>query len=345
MLIYNTSMIEDFANTHKLPKYRSDQFNDQFYKQAINSFDELTTWPSSIREKLKKEVEFSTLDHIQDNYSSAGTTIKTEFKTKDGFPIESVLMQYKDGRNSVCVSCMSGCPVGCEFCATGKMGFNRNLGYREIVDQILYFKRMLKKKGKDVTNIVFMGMGEPMLNLDNVKKAIEIINDPEKMSIGIRRVTISTVGYVPQMEEFFTDKHKPKLAISLHAPNQNIREKIMPKISKLHPMEELFEFVNWYEKNINKRITYEYTLIKGINDQPEHAIELSKLLYQRKALVNVIRFNPSIILPFEKPNEETVQRFVKILNNRDIKTTIRYSMGDKIGGACGQLHSFNSLNS
>jgi 23S rRNA (adenine2503-C2)-methyltransferase len=345
MLIYNTAMIYEFANKNKLQKYRVDQFNDQFYKQAINSFDELTTWPSNIREKLKKEVEFSTLDHIQDNYSSNSKTIKTEFKTKDGFPIESVLMQYKDGRNSVCVSCMSGCPVGCEFCATGKMGFNRNLSYREIVDQILYFQRILKKKEKAITNIVFMGMGEPMLNLENVKKAIEIINDPEKMSIGIRRVTISTVGYVPQMKEFFTDKHKPKLAISLHAPNQEIRESIMPTISKLHPLEELVDFANWYEEKINKRITYEYTLIKGINDQPEHAIQLSKLLYQRKALVNVIRFNPSSVLPFEKPNEETIQRFVKILNNRGIKTTIRYSMGDKIGGACGQLHSINSLNS
>ena len=345
MLIYNTAMIEKFANKNKLQKYRIDQFNDQFYKQAINSFDELTTWPNNIREKLKKEVEFSTLDHIQDNYSSNSKTIKTEFKTKDGFPIESVLMQYKDGRNSVCVSCMSGCPVGCEFCATGKMGFNRNLSYREIVDQILYFQRMLKKKEKAVTNIVFMGMGEPMLNLENVKNAVDIINNPEKMSIGIRRVTISTAGYVPQMEEFFTDKHKPKLAISLHAPNQKIRERIMPTISKLHSLEELLEFVDWYEENINKRITYEYTLIKGINDQPEHAIELSKLLYQRNSLVNVIRFNPSRNLPFEKPNEETIQRFVKILNNRGIKTTVRYSMGDKIGGACGQLHSINSLNS
>jgi 23S rRNA (adenine2503-C2)-methyltransferase len=189
-----------------------------------------------------------------------------------------------------------------------------------------------------------MGMGEPMLNIDNVEKAVEIINDPGKLSIGIRRVTISTVGYVPQMREYFTDRHKPRLAISLHAPNQEIRKKIMPTISKLHPIDELMEFVDWYEKELNKRITYEYTLIKGINDKPEHAIELSKLLYNKLALVNVIRFNPSTCLPYESPKEETLQRFVKILNNRDINTTIRYSMGDKIGGACGQLHSINSLN-
>jgi 23S rRNA (adenine2503-C2)-methyltransferase len=345
MLIYNTAMIEDFANTYNIKSYRIDQFNKQFYKQLISSFDELSTWPKNLRTKLKEEVDFFSLEHLKDNYSSSGDTIKTEFQTKDGFPIESVLMQYKDGRNSVCVSCMSGCPVGCEFCATGKMGFNRNLTYREIADQIMYFQRLLRKKQESVTNIVFMGMGEPMLNLKNVSKAVDIINDPKKLSIGIRRVTISTVGYVPQMKEYFTNKHKPRLAISLHAPNQEIREKIMPKISQLYPIDKLFEFVDWYEKELNKRITYEYTLIKGINDQPEHAIELSKLLYKRLALVNVIRFNPSQYLPFETPKEDTLERFVKILNTRDINTTIRYSMGDKIGGACGQLHSINSLNS
>ena len=337
-------MIEDFAKKNNLPSYRIDQFNNQYYQLAIDSFDELSTWPKNLREKLKKDIEFSTLIHIKDNYSSSGDTIKTQFKTKDGFGIESVLMLYNDGRNSVCVSCMSGCPVGCEFCATGKMGFNRNLTYREIIDQILYFQRLLFKKRKSVTNVVFMGMGEPMLNLDNVSKAVEIINHPEKMSIGIRRVTISTVGYVPQMREYFTDRHKPRLAISLHAPSQEIRKKIMPTISNLHPLDELFEFIDWYEKELNKRITYEYTLIKGINDQPEHAIELSKLLYKRLALVNVIRFNPSPYLPFESPKEEILKRFIKILNTRDINTTLRYSMGNDIGGACGQLHTTNSLN-
>jgi 23S rRNA (adenine2503-C2)-methyltransferase len=337
-------MIEDFANENNLKDYRVDQFNEQFYKHGITSFDELTTWPKDLREELKEQVDFSTLEHLKDNYSSTGDTIKTEFNTKDGFPIEAVLMQYNDGRNSVCVSCMSGCPVGCEFCATGKMGFNRSLTHREIIDQIMHFQRLLSKKNDSVTNVVFMGMGEPMLNIDNVEKAVEIINDPGKLSIGIRRVTISTVGYVPQMREYFTDRHKPRLAISLHAPNQEIRKKIMPTISKLHPIDELMEFVDWYEKELNKRITYEYTLIKGINDKPEHAIELSKLLYNKLALVNVIRFNPSPCLPFESPKEETLQRFVKILNNRDINTTIRYSMGDKIGGACGQLHSINCLN-
>jgi 23S rRNA (adenine2503-C2)-methyltransferase len=337
-------MLEEFANSNNIKNYRIDQFNEQFYKQAIQSFDELTTWPKDLREKLKKEVPFSTLEHIKDNYSSTGDTIKTEFNTKDGFPIEAVLMQYNDGRNSVCVSCMSGCPVGCEFCATGKMGFNRNLTSREIIDQIMHFQRLLAKKDQNVTNIVFMGMGEPMLNIKNVGKAVKIINDNDKLSIGIRRVTISTVGYVPQMREYFLDRHKPRLAISLHAPNQEIRKKIMPTIANLYPLDELMEFTDWYEKELNKRITYEYTLIKGINDQPEHAIELSKLLYKKLALVNVIRFNPSPCLAFESPKEEVLQRFVKVLNNRDINTTIRYSMGDKIGGACGQLHSINSLN-
>ena len=337
-------MIEQFANAQNIPKYRIDQFNNQYYKQAILSFDELTTWPKDLRELLKQKIDFSALTHIKDHYSSDGKTIKTEFKTKDGFNIEAVLMQYKDGRNSVCVSCMSGCPVGCSFCATGTMGFNRNLSYREIIDQILHFQRILVPKNQRVTNIVYMGMGEPMLNIENVKKSIDIVNDKDKLGIGIRHVTISTVGYVPQLKKFFNKGYTSRLAISLHAPNQKLRTRIMPTISNLHPLEQLMNFSTWYEKTFNKRITYEYTLIKEVNDQPEHAIELSKLLFKRLALVNIIKFNPSKELKYKASSNKTVERFIKILNNRGIKTTIRYSMGKDIGGACGQLHSINSGN-
>lgn len=335
-------MIEEFANKHNLPSYRIDQFNNQFYKNGIKSIEELTTWSKDLRELLKKEVEFTTLEHIKDHYSSNSNTIKTEFKTKDGFNIESVLMQYKDGRNSVCVSCMSGCPVGCSFCATGKMGFNRNLTHREIIDQIMHYQRILVAKGKRVTNIVYMGMGEPMLNLENIERSIDIVNSAEKLSIGIRHVTISSVGYVPQLKEFFSKGYNPRLALSLHAPTQELRKKIMPSISLLHPLEELMDFTKWFEREFNKRITYEYTLIKGVNDQPEHAIGLSKLLYNKLALVNVIKFNPYKDLDYEAPSDDTVNRFVKILDNRGIEVTIRHSMGDDIAGACGQLHSSDS---
>ncbi|MCD4811520.1 23S rRNA (adenine(2503)-C(2))-methyltransferase RlmN [bacterium] len=337
-------MIEHFANTHNLPKYKIDQFNNQYYKQAIPSFDKLSTWSKELRELLKQEVEFSTLTHIKDNHSSDGKTIKTEFKTKDGFDIEAVLMQYSDGRNSVCVSCMSGCPVGCSFCATGKMGFHRNLTYREIVDQILHFQRMLVPKGRRVTNLVYMGMGEPMLNLTNIEKSIDIVNNMDKLSIGIRHVTISTVGYVPQLKEFFSKGYIPRLAISLHAPNQKLRASIMSTISKLYPLEQLMEFATWYEDTYNKRITYEYTLIKGINDQPEHAIELSQLLYKRLAFVNLIKFNTYKDIDYEASSNNTVDRFRKVLENRGINTTTRRSMGSDIGGACGQLHPTNSSN-
>ncbi|MCD4756067.1 23S rRNA (adenine(2503)-C(2))-methyltransferase RlmN [bacterium] len=337
-------MIETFATTHNLPEYKIEQFNNQYYKQAISSFDQLSTWSKELRELLKQEVDFSTLDHIKDNHSSDGKTIKTEFKTKDGFDIETVLMRYKDGRNSVCVSCMSGCPVDCSFCATGKMGFNRNLTYKEIVDQVLHHQRMLVPKGKRVTNVVYMGMGEPMLNLTNIEKSIDIVNNPNKLGIGIRHITISTVGYVPQLKEFFSKGYNPRLALSLHAPNQKLRASIMSTISNLYPLEQLMEFSTWYENEFNKRITYEYTLIKGINDQPEHAIELSQLLYKRLAFVNLIKFNPYKDIPYEAPSNNTVERFRKILDNRGINTTIRHSMGSDIGGACGQLHPTNSSN-
>ncbi len=337
-------MIDTFAKENNLPKYKIDQFNSQFYQNGIQSFDELTTWSKDLRELLKKDVAFTTLEHIKDNYSSDGDTIKTEFKTKDGFSIESVLMQYQDGRNSVCVSCMSGCPVGCSFCATGKMGFNRNLTHREIIDQIMHYQRILVPKGQRVTNVVYMGMGEPMLNLDNVEKSIDVVHSPEKLSIGSRHVTISTAGYVPQMKEFFSKGYNPRLAISLHAPNQELRQTIMPTVATLHPLVQLMEFTQWFEREFNKRITYEYTLIKGVNDQPEHAIELSQLLYGKLALVNVIKFNPYKELEYEAPSNNTLNRFTTVLNNRGIKTTIRYAMGDDIGGACGQLHSIDSID-
>ena len=255
-------------------------------------------------------------------------------------------MQYKDGRNSVCVSCMSGCPVGCKFCATGQMTYTRNLTHREIVDQILHYQRMLVKKGKRVSNIVFMGMGEPMLNLESIIHSIETINNGKKLGIGSKHITVSTVGYVPQLKKFVSKLPNIRIAISLHSPFQEIRESIMPTIAKLHPIDELMELVTWYENTYHNRITYEYTLMKDVNDRVEDAIELTKLLFRKNALVNIIKYNPSpFIKEFLPSNEENTQRFIKILNERGIHNTLRYSMGDKIGGACGQLHPINNINS
>jgi 23S rRNA (adenine2503-C2)-methyltransferase len=240
-------------------------------------------------------------------------------------------------RNTICVSCMSGCPVGCTFCATGQMEFNRKLDTQEIIDQILYFKRMLRKKDEKITNIVYMGMGEPMLNLENVVESIDILTDPEKIALGKRRITVSTVGYVEQLDQFLSMDLGVKIALSLHAPNQELREKLMPTAAKNNPLDKLIEVLKDYQQRSNKKITYEYILIKDINDSKRHAKELAELLRDQIALVNLIRLNPSVLIPFEPSSMNKTRSFQAILNEEGINNTLRQSYGDEINAACGQL--------
>ena len=333
-------MIEKFLKKKKVPSYKQKQFNELFYKHAISSFDELTTWSEELRSELRDEIPFSTLKEIRTEQSKNGNTTKVLFHTKDSFPVETVLMKYRDGRNSLCISCMSGCPVGCTFCATGQMGFNKNLSSREIIDQVLYFKRLLKKEGKKITNIVFMGMGEPMLNLKEVEKSIDVLTNEDKLALSPRRIVVSTVGYVPQMKEFLLDHgYMGKLAVSLHTPNQRLRERLMPIVAKENSLDELFYILDEYVLKRNKRVTFEYLLLKDINDGEDNARELVELLRDRLCLVNLINFNPSPNLPYKETTQERVDRFVQILESNGINVTLRYSQGNDIQAACGQLAS------
>jgi len=236
---------------------------------------------------------------------------------------------------------MSGCPVGCSFCATGQMQFNKNLDTQEIIDQVLYFKRKLQTTGQTITNIVFMGMGEPMLNLENIVKAIEILTDKEKFAMGTRRITVSTVGYIEQLQKFLNKNLGVKIAISLHTPNQKLRETLMPTVAVSNALEDLISTLINFQKKTNKRVTYEYLLIKGINDQPEHAKQLAKLLKNQIALVNLIRFNPSPKIPFEASRKKDIEAFQDILNSRGINNTLRHPYGNDINAACGQLANTN----
>jgi len=336
-------MFKQFAQENNLKSYRLNQLYQQYYKDGIKSWDELTTWPLDLREKLKEEIPFSKLKSFKEYVSKDNRTIKTLAFTKEGYPIETVLMKSRK-RNSICVSCMSGCPVGCTFCATGQMKFNRKLDAQEIIDQIMYFKRKLETTGQTITNIVFMGMGEPMLNLENVVESIEILTDPEKIGMGTRRITVSTVGYLEQLERFLNKDLGVKIAISLHSPNQDLREKIMPTVAKNNHIDDLMELLIDFQKRTNKKITYEYLLMKGINDTPEHAKELAKLLKNQIVLVNLIRFNPSPGIPFEPSNKKTFQDFQNILDSRGINNTLRHSYGNDINAACGQLANTNKEN-
>lgn len=334
-------MINQFAKDNKLPKYRIDQFNKSYYQDFINSFDEITTYPKDLREKLKSNISFSTLDLKKQQTSKDNGTTKYLFaRSSDGKCFETVLMQHLDGRNTVCVSCMIGCPVGCAFCATGQMGFIDNLSETEIVDQILFIARKLKNENLKITNIVFMGMGEPLLNLDNALKAIDTITDENKIAMSVRRITISTSGIVAKMKELLKLKYKGRLALSLHAPNQTLREKIIP-IAKNNPIENLVLLMKQHAARTQKQVSFEYTLIDGLNDSPKHALELSKLLNFNFAHVNLIPYNQIEGLNFKKSQIDNIRIFADILTTSQISNTVRVTMGEDIKAACGQLASNN----
>ena len=329
-------MIQEFAKKYNLPNFRIKQFDKAFYQNGIESFDELTTYPADLRERLKAEVDFSTLTLEKELVSAHKDTVKVLLKRSDGQRIEAVLMKHKDGRNTVCVSCMVGCPVNCSFCATGKMGFGGSLSAREIIDQIVYFQRQLAKNGERVSNVVFMGMGEPMLNLEQVQKAIDIITDPDKLGLGSRRITISTSGYIPQFKQLVEKGFRGRVAISLHAPNQELRAKLMP-VAKIYPLDKLLEALDEYTALTNKRVSYEYVMIKNMNDKTEHAYELVKLFGKRLAHINLIPYNPIREVEYERSVRDQIDRFKDILTRGGVEATVRVTMGDDVNAACGQL--------
>lgn len=368
-------MINTFAKKQQLPSFRIAQFNQAFYREFISSFDELTTWPKALRETLKKNVAFSNISPIKNLKSADDGTEKVLFKRlSDEKLFESVLMRHKDGRNTVCVSCMIGCPLGCKFCATGKMRFVGNLSAQEIVDQVLHFARMLKKQNQNVTNIVFMGMGEPLLNLEQVLGAIKMFNNPEFMGFGIRRITISTSGITPKIYELMKLGYKGRLALSLHAPDQKLRETIMP-IAKKYLLPELISTVKAFANRTQLRVSFEYILIDQLNDQPKQARTLAKLIgsprnpkhtpvvsspslldkppfiseLNEKAFwlrgkknpefvhVNLIPYNPIVGANFKRSPLKSVYAFADILSDLGISNTVRVTMGDDIKAACGQL--------
>ncbi len=329
-------MIDAFAMRHSLPPFRVRQFHKAYYRDAISDIHALSVWPKDLRDTYAQEEQWSSLVVVRELKAPKGDTVKTLFSLHDGITIETVLMRHRDGRNTVCVSCQSGCPVACAFCATGKLGLRRNLTASEIVDQVLHFARFLLPSNQSVSNIVFMGMGEPMLNAVPVREAITILTDPDHMGMGDRRITLSSSGYVTQLKKFIDDGYKGKLAISLHAPNQEVRLKIMP-IAKVFPFEDVIGIGDYYIEKVRRRLSYEYILIKDLNDQPKHAEELASVLAGKLVHVNLIPNNPVADTGFEKPDRTTMEHFSTILSDHGITNTLRVTMGDSIKAACGQL--------
>lgn len=314
------------------PKYRLGQAKKALWQDLIESWSKALVLPVALREELKKKcpIEISGETFI----SKDKNTVKALLNLADGLKVETVLMRHKDRRNTVCVSSQVGCPLGCSFCATAKMGFKRGLESLEIVAQVLFFGRYLKKINERVTNIVLMGMGEPFLNYQKVIEAIKVLNDKDGFNLGARHFSISTVGLVEGIEALAKEKLQINLAISLHAPNNELRSKLMP-INKKYPIEKVLKAVDDYIEKKRRRVMFEYIMIKDLNDSEEEARALARLMKKPLYFVNLISYNQTGI--FEPSLSSKIKRFKEILEKEGIVVTQRYRFGQDVEAACGQL--------
>lgn len=323
--------LTEFTDSIEESKYRAKQLHNWIYLKSASTFEQMSDISKKTREKMAEIAEITNVK-IKHKQVSVDGTIKYLLEYPDGNCVETVLMRFDNRANlTACVSSQVGCACNCKFCATAKLGFIRNLTPVEIIEQVLTIQR---DTGLKVTNIVFMGQGEPLLNLDNVLKAIDIFN--KDFVIGIRRLTVSTCGIIPQINKLAALDFQPTLAISLHAPNHALRSELMP-IENKYNLDELMIALKDYVGETGRRITIEYTLIKGFNDTTECAKELAKLLIGLKANINLIIYNPNDKDTFEKPTKESIQKFKYILEQSGKKVTIRLERGSDIDAACGQL--------
>ena len=314
------------------PKYRAAQLFNWIYKRGILSFHEMTNFAKPLRQQLADLAEIGNVSVEKQVTATDGQTTKFLFKLIDDLYVESVFMI--DGkRRTVCLSSQVGCALNCSFCATGKMGFQRNLSAGEIVDQLLMIQRTLNV---EITNIVIMGMGEPFLNYDEVIKACDIISHDKGIAIGKRKITISTSGIVPAIKRFTDEGQGYKLAISLNVADDKMRSQLMP-INKKYSLGELINAARYYAAKSRHRITFEYVMIAGVNDRAEDALKLAKLINNLKCKINIIPFN--LIDKRQRPSsEETINAFIKPFLNMNVVISVRRSKGVDIGAACGQLY-------
>jgi 23S rRNA (adenine2503-C2)-methyltransferase len=318
-----------------LTPLRQKQMKAAVFVNLIDKAENITTLSKFEREKIASELGLVPFKVRDEQVSKDGST-KWAFVCEDGSVIETVLLEFRDGRNTVCISSQVGCASGCLFCATGQLGFKRNLSAWEIVSQVLFAARKLKEKGKKLTNVVFMGMGEPLLNLSNVLQTIKELNDLTYFNLGRRHMTVSTCGVIENLKKFIGADTGTTLAISLHAPNQTLREKLMP-VAKAHPLDQLIKVLDGFVRKNKKRVSYEYLLLDGINDSEREALELVKLFRGRLAFINLITFNPIDGSTFRSSSREKANEFRAILEKNGLEVTIRVSLGDEISAACGQL--------
>lgn len=335
---YSLSKLEDLMLFIGQKKYRATQIFKWIYEKRVTNFDEMSDVSLSFREFLKDNYTLDKPKIFKKQVSSDGTT-KLLLELKDGNKIETVLMRYNYG-NVACVSSEVGCNMGCCFCASGLLKKKRELTVDELVGQVLVLDDLLKSENKRVTHVVVMGTGEPFDNYDNVLDFIRILNHPHGLAIGARHITVSTCGIVDKIKKYAHEGLQINLAISLHAPNDQLRNKIMP-INFKYNLTELMEAVKYYEKVSNRRVTFEYILLKGVNDSKENALELVNLIKGTLAYVNLIPFNPVEELKYKRSDSKTVHQFLDILMKNNVTATIRKEFGTDIDAACGQLRAKN----
>ena len=331
MKIYDLDLIdlENFIESLGEKKYRAKQIFLSLYKDRVTSYDDMTTLKKEFRDSLKEKLEFPSIELVN-RQVSMDTTEKFLFKLNDGSLIETVLMPHDYGY-SLCISSQVGCPMACSFCASGAYGFKRNLETNEMVLQVLNVEKISEKK---ISSVVIMGIGEPFLNYDNVIKFIRIINNDFGIAIGARHITLSTSGIIPKFKDFENEKFQVNLAISLHAPNNELRNMLMP-VNKKYPIEELIDAIRTYINNTNRRVTIEYLLIDGINDSDTNAKELAKLLRGLNVYVNLIPYNETSNNDYKRSKRTNI--FFDLLKKEGLNVTVRKEHGHDIDAACGQL--------
>jgi len=352
-LIYDLSLVDltSMLVAWGEPAYRARQIWHGLYRDFWISPQEFTTLSASLQQKLNTSLLFSPLVPVARLHSSDGETIKILFRLQDGKAIESVLMKYdpntpdrnaqvskKTGRRTLCISTQVGCALGCVFCATGQMGFIRHLTSGEIVAQVMYFARMLHEKGEALTNVVVMGMGEPFHNYDNTMSAIDRLNDADGYNLGARRFTISTVGLVPAIRRFSSEKRQINLAISLHAADDELRVSMLP-VNKRFPIDDVLAACRDYITETGRRITFEWALVNGVNDTPKQARLLASRLKGMLCHVNAIPLNPTNGYSGQATTRQRAVEFKEILTHFGIPCTIRLRRGMDIQAGCGQLAS------
>ena len=322
------------------PAYRLKQVKKIIFQNLAGDWQQAANLPQELRTQLRQACPLTIAAKVfQDNDRDVN---KALFTLADGAKIEAVLMKHAGQRRTVCVSSQVGCLLGCQFCATAKIGFKRNLTAAEIINQVLFFSRLLQKQQQSVTNIVFMGMGEPLLNTTNVFLAIKILHDPDCLNLGWRHFSISTAGIIPGLEKMAQELPQVNLAVSLHSADERLRSQLMP-INKKYPLSALMPAIDAYINQTKRRVMLEYLLIAGVNDSPEDAAKLARLAKRRLCFVNLIVYNPTG--DFEPSPPKKIEQFKEVLTQRRVYFTQRYRFGQEIKAGCGQLAALNPFMS